>query len=173
MAFTNNATGLPPVINARGTDTNIDLNIGGKGTGAVNILGAGTNSSASAGYVGEFVSSVIAVASAVSLTTATSKNITSISLTAGDWDVWGNVGFTFSVSGTGAYCWVSSTSVTVPDLSLFNGLSVTMVSVNGINTPTLRFSLSSTTTTIYLSCQASFASGTGKACGGIYARRVR
>jgi len=46
-----------------------------------------TNDSATAGNVGEYVESVIVTGSSTALTTATAKTVTSISLTAGDWDV--------------------------------------------------------------------------------------
>ena len=173
VALTNNTTGNPPVFNARGTDTNIDLNIGGKGTGAVNILGASTNSSAPSGYVGEVISSVIVSGSAVSFTTATPRNITSISLTAGDWDVWGNVYFIGSTTNmTSVFLWISSTSATVPDPSVYNALNPIANAAVGLNAPALTFQLSGTTT-IYLSAEANFATGTATGCGGIYARRRR
>jgi predicted nucleic acid-binding protein len=50
-----------------------------------------TNDSAAAGKVGEFITSNIVVGSAVALTTGTAANVTSVSLTAGDWDVCGEV----------------------------------------------------------------------------------
>src|SRR5574337_1898836 len=56
---------------------------------SADILGTTTNDDAAAGYIGEVISSNIAVGSAVSLSSGTIANITSISLTAGDWDVYG------------------------------------------------------------------------------------
>ena len=53
------------------------------------LAGVTTNSNAAAGIVGEYISSSIASGSAVSLTTGVSANVTSISLTAGDWEVYG------------------------------------------------------------------------------------
>lgn len=138
-----------------------------------NIVGVTTNSNASAGSVGEFVSSVVASGAAISLTTNTPANITSISLTAGDWNVWGNVSFTRSGTATAYVAWVSSSSATVPDASLLSEANVSPTLGNfGIPAPMLRFSLSGTTT-IYISCQATFSAGTCTGCGGIYARRVR
>lgn len=141
------------------------------------IVGTQVADNAAAGFVGEVVSSVVAAASAVSLTTATARNVTSISLTAGDWDVSGNVfvlGNTFNLSFAG--CWASLTSATLPDASLYNvsnfSSSGTLFSSFGLNTPFLRVNVS-TTTTVYLSVIGTFAAGTATACGGIYARRVR
>jgi hypothetical protein len=145
------------------------------------IVGTTTNNDAAAGSVGEFVSSVIAAASAVSVSTGTIKDITSISLTAGDWDVWGNVVFLFpaSTNYTALLSWISSTSVTQPDASLISDLSTGAGGAvpgggSAISVVPLmrRFSLSGTTT-IYLSSQQVFTVSTLTACGGIYARRVR
>jgi len=144
------------------------------------IIGTTTNDDAAAGSVGQEVESIIPFASAISLTTNTPANVTSISLTAGDWDVWGNVGFngnaatTFS-TGEG---WVSSTSATVPDLSLFSnrpyGTPTTIFTTDNVcfTVPQRRFKLSGTTT-IYLGVFAVFAVNTCSAYGAIYARRRR
>lgn len=138
-----------------------------------NVLGTDTNDDAPAGYVGEFVSSVIAASGAISLTDNVDTNVTSISLTAGDWEVYGNVFFTQSATGNVVYGWSSATSATLPDISLIAGtLSDLSGSLVGVTIPTRRFSLASTTT-IYLSVRSSFSSGTSNVCGGIYARRVR
>src|SRR3989304_2866533 len=58
------------------------------------IVGTTTNNNVQAGSVGEYVESIVLFASATALTTNTAKTVTSISLTAGDWDVIGNVAFT-------------------------------------------------------------------------------
>lgn len=171
ILISNSPTGNALGINASGTDTDITISIASKGAGRSQIRGAGTNVNVSPGYVGEFVSSVIAFASAVSLTTVTAANVTSISLTAGDWDVFGNIAFAVSGACTSLGGWISSTSATQPDFSLRNLLtSATAVASSGFTVPQLRFSLAATTT-IYLSAQAAFTTSTVTACGGIYARR--
>src|SRR5579863_8710153 len=172
LLIANNATGLPPVINAIGADTNIDLNLGGKGTGGVNILGVSTNSNAPSGYNGEFISSVIAFGSAVSMTSNTPTDITSIPLTAGNWDVWGNI--FFSASGSAmqlAYAWISSSSATLPDLSLVSGMQATGIFSQFAPTIAPRKFTLTTTTTIFLSGTLVYMGGTGSGCGAIYASR--
>ena len=57
------------------------------------IIGTTTNDDAAAGKIGEYQSAGIGFGSAISLTTATPANVTSISLTAGDWDVSGVIYF--------------------------------------------------------------------------------
>jgi len=146
------------------------------------IVGTATNNNASAGYVGEFISSNIAAGSATSLTTNTPKNITSISLTAGDWDVWGNATFIYNAATevSNCVCAINSTSAALPDDSLFaimqlgNAAAGVTLAVTqlGLCAPSRRFSLSGTTT-IYIVAQSSFVTNTGSVCGGIYARRVR
>lgn len=167
-AITTGAVGL----SVAGSDTNILLSISGKGNAGVQMQGYSNATNKSAGYVGEEISSTIAFASAVSLTSNTPANVTSISLTAGDWDVYGNVFFAPSVGFSAITCWASLTSVTSPDQSLRNQISYStaIILTSGINIPYLRVNVSSTTT-VYLSANAIFASGTGTACGGIYARR--
>ncbi len=147
-------------------------------TAGVDIKGTNTNDSAAAGDVGEFVSSS---ASGVALTNATAANITSISLTAGDWDICakgafsGNAATTVSLAGAS----ISPTSATISDdgigsytqiiarsdsLSLGNG--------NAMGAPFRRVSLASTTT-YYLVVQLNFSVSTATGSGGITARRVR
>jgi len=168
----NNSTGNAPEINSQGSDTNIPLILNTIGTGGVALKGTGTNDNASSGFVGQLVSSVIAFASAVSLSSGSDSNVTSISLTAGDWDVWGNISLTANIAMSSGFGWISTTSATTPDVSLYVGLSNQNAPFMGFSVPSQRFSFS-TTTTVYLSTQCSFASGTGSACGGIYARRRR
>lgn len=139
------------------------------------IVGTTTNDSAAAGKVGEYVESVIAAGSAVSLTTATAANVTSISLTAGDWDVSSLVHF--SMSGTTATVFAfgpHTVSANLPatdyvgDLRSLTGITDTLRLAGQVQ----RFSLSGTTT-IYLVAQSSFSAGTVAAYGTIRARRVR
>lgn len=141
-------------------------------THGVAIQGTSTNSSASAGFVGEVIESKIASGSAVSLVSLTAKTVTSISLTAGDWDVFGQV----AITGAGAVTFLSgSVSLTTNTA----GAEDTTAGIPGISgnsnaslaIPTCRFSLSATTT-IYLVVLAQFTS-TESAYGRITARRRR
>jgi len=140
-----------------------------------NIVGTTTNDSASAGSVGEFVSSTIAAGAAVAMTNNVDRNITSISLTAGDWDVWGNVSLIASGAFGIGWAWGSTVSATQPDASLYSGLlfgAGSAAGVAGITIPPFRASFA-VTTTVYLSGRARFTAGTVSGCGGIYARRRR
>jgi hypothetical protein len=138
--------------------------------------------SASAGDVGEVITGSVAAASAVSLTTVTTANVTSISLTAGDWDVRGNVCFTLASTTTMGYlsCGINTTSATLPT----GPAGIASIAGNGTNSTTdvtLAPSLNiapvrvnvSATTTVYLVARAKFATSTCKAYGTIMARRMR
>jgi hypothetical protein len=138
------------------------------------IIGTTAADNAGAGKVGEVISSVIPLASAVSLVNLTSKDMTSISLTAGDWDVWGNIFITYSIGGGIIIAWTNTTSATKPDNSLVNEITFTTGTQGntGMSVPMVRQNVSSPTT-VYISANVNFASGTATMCGGIYARRRR
>ena len=146
------------------------------------IIGTTTNDSAASGSVGQVISSVITSGSPVSLTSGMGADITSISLAAGDYIIWGNVSFLGNVSTLGAYLigWMNTTSVTPTDSSLYGGVDLgspgLAISANstiyGVNVPQRRLSLAAPAT-LYLSCQAGFTVSTLGAFGGIYALRIR
>lgn len=143
------------------------------------LVGTTTNDSASAGNVGEYVSSTVAVGAAVPYTTGVPTNITSITLTAGDWDVWAiacrhpapTTSFTFTVSS------IVTTSAVLGTLSSGNtAQSATAANVVGndfsVNVGPVRFSLASTTT-IFLVYSDGFTVSTNSGFGTLAARRVR
>ena len=176
--MTNAATGNKPILAATGDNTNIIAQLRGKGTGGVEIEGTATNDSATAGYVGEVVSSSVASGSAVSLTTSITANVTSISLTAGDWDVTGQVAFQFSAAPTAIIANINTTSATLGTVGItspYSSLQSTTFTSGATQfqgLPMGRLSLSATTT-VYLLAYATFASGTSSAYGWIWARRAR
>jgi len=144
------------------------------------IVGTATNNDAAAGSVGEFITSSIATGSAVSLTTNTTANVTSISLTAGDWDVEGNIFFkpAATTSVTAALVSISTTSATLAPSGLgqinmrFPAFVPGIGADIGIASGSMRISLASTTT-IYLVAYSTFTVSTMGAYGAIGARRVR
>lgn len=134
-----------------------------------------TNDNASAGQLGEYISSTVLVGSSISLSNATAKTITSISLTAGDWEVSGSASTNNSGSATSSFfAGISTTDNTLPDAAYcWNaGGSATLGTEAGGAVATIRASLSGTTT-YYLVGRATFSSGTQSGCGHIHARRVR
>ena len=136
-----------------------------------------TNDNAAAGKLGEFLSSNVASGSAISLTTGTAANVTSLSLTPGDWDCRGVVAFPISVGASNLEGWISTTSATLPTDSNSGARNViaatsAILANSVLPTGTIRMSLAATTT-IYLSVYAAFASGTVSAYGFLAARRAR
>lgn len=144
------------------------------------ILGSTAGDSASAGVVGEFISSSIVIGSAVALTTSVIANVTSISLTAGDWDitgsVWFNPGTTTSVTRYGGGTSTTSSTLTNTPLTDFITSSAAFIpgaSANiGNPLPTFRVTISGTTS-YFLNAVAVFTVSTLGGYGYIRARRVR
>jgi len=150
--------------------------------GAGQYTGTSTNDSAAAGLLGEYVVSTIASGSAVSLTNNTDANVTSISLTAGDWDVRGLVTFTGggTTNVTGALIGgINTTSATLPTpgpgySNVFALSTGTFASDGAITAQIVPMRLSlNATTTVYLIARAVFTTSTCSAYGSISARRVR
>lgn len=142
------------------------------------IVGTTTNDDATTGLVGEYQTASLASGSATSLSNGTAKTVISVSLTAGDWDVWGNVAFVQSSTTTtilGAA--ISTTNNTLPSPGTLG--YVRMVMPSGViasdyymSTNIARISIASTTT-VYLVAVAFFSASTYSAFGTIGARRVR
>ena len=149
------------------------LNVSGEAI----LGGTTTNDNAAAGQIGEVISAT--VTTAVSLTTNIGANVASIPLTAGDWDVQGEIWFQPSVGALGLFAGVSNTSAALtPAPSISNPRSqIVLTSATTGNAQIMpvrpgRISVS-VTTTIYLVAQAVFSSGTTVATGCIWARRAR
>lgn len=142
------------------------------------IKGTTTNDNAQAGSIGEYVSSYIG--SLNQLASAVAENITSITLTAGDWDVEGTIGFipaaTTSITQLkGSNSLTSNTFIDNAQNSFWDHYSSVVPGGSTTfykTTPTTRVSIASTTT-IYLVAQAVFAISLLYAVGNIRARRVR
>lgn len=141
------------------------------------VIGTTTNNDAAVGSVGEYVRSSVGTGTA-SLSTGTIANVTSISLTAGDWDVSGTVAFFGGATTTTSLLkgWVSITSASDPGAPNYAnerpaGTPFATAPVD-FTVPNLRVSIAATTT-VYLSVQATFATSTCTAGGIIAARRVR
>lgn len=143
------------------------------------IKGTATNDSATAGYVGEYVSSEISTSTSYP-SSSVRGDLTSISLTAGDWDVTGTVmmirnGATvteneMALSTTSG----DSTATTTFGINRVVQVSPTTTASEVVSNsiPCYRYSLSATTT-IYLKYEAIFSVATPQARGRISARRVR
>jgi hypothetical protein len=154
--------------------TDLDIKIPLRATGTT------TNDNASAGYIGEYVSSAVTAVNAGG--TGVWGDATSISLTAGDWDVcgfcnWDINGATWSdarlgISTTSGNSGTGLSSTINYAIGSWASTSTTFQTVP-LSIPSYRISLSSTTT-IYLKYYSTYSSGTPRLSGAsIHARRVR
>lgn len=139
------------------------------------IVGTTTGNNVNAGSIGEYVTNITA---GTSLTSASLANATSISLTAGDWDVACVVTFVPAGSTTTT---VTQAGVSLSSATLLPPNSGGFVTNYGaapagagivLASPTVRITLGATTTT-YCVTSAQFAVSTMTASGFIRARRVR
>jgi hypothetical protein len=127
-----------------------------------------------AGFLGEQIRSTVAFASAVTSTTTTVTNVTSISLTPGVWDVSGIVMYTGMTTSTGQSISVNTTSATigtVGDNAIRTGFTSTTAQDFGSSIHSWRLTIT-VTTTVYLVGSAIYSAGTGKLYGRISATRV-
>lgn len=117
-----------------------------------NIVGVTNGGNATAGSVGEYIFSTINGVTPGA--TGTMFNGTSISLTAGDWDVSGSVQYIGTV--TDAVGGVSSTSATFGGGNTYAEMGATAGIINpNMATPSVRFNLT-TTTTVFLVCRVAY-----------------
>lgn len=138
------------------------------------VVGTTTNDNANAGSWGEYQS---ATGSTTGMTNASYVDLATLSLTAGDWDVTGVVSFnpagsTVVQAMIAGLSTTANTAPSFPNQTQLNGFSLAAGSANFITSPTVRFSLSATTT-VRLGGQANFTTSTLTATGFIRARRVR
>lgn len=142
--------------------------------------GTATNDSATAGNIGELMTSTILVGSAVSLTSGIAANVTSLSLTAGDWDVWGVVWLSPAGSTTSTLqnVWINTVSATKPTVPSTNTaltqIWMTTPAGGGVNVPSGMCPVSlASTGSVFLGTNITFAVSTMGAYGTLWARRVR
>ena len=153
-----------------------------RATGAVAIRGTNTNDSAAAGYVGEYKSSSVLVGSPVAVANNTYTNLTSIALTAGDWDVYVNAVFDPAATTNikGCIALISSTTNSsnfTPGWFTWNMWDQTTGIVIGssyhsVVVGPVRVSLAAPAT-YYANVYSTFSVSTMSAWGTMSARRVR
>lgn len=154
-------------INAGSSQVNVKV-----GSNLGQYRGTQTNTVAPAGFIGEVLSTTVAN-TVVSLTTATAAQIASLSITAGNWLVFGTVAFVPAGTMTDVVAGVNVTTATFNtpgiDFNRVNGMSDVALN-QALNSPPIFLSLASPTT-YYLNGQASF-SVTCTAGGKIQAVRI-
>lgn len=140
--------------------------------------GSTTNDSAAAGIVGEYVVSAVSTAANVPGATTAWGDLTSISLTAGDWNVTGCV----YVSLNSATCTLASAGISTTTGNASTGLNLgdnyfigpapTSTIGSDFQIPEYRLSLAATTT-VYLKANCTYSAGNPQSVCRLSARRVR
>ncbi len=139
------------------------------------IQGVTDGSNASAGEVGEFLSSTVTGSSPLTITTGVADDLTTLALTAGDWDLFGNCRVETTVADSiisfvSVFSTVSNTFSPEEDrtdfLTTANGTSIM-----SFPTPSLRISISAPQT--FFSVVLCSGGGVLTAAGNMFARRVR
>ncbi|HEP6278727.1 TPA: hypothetical protein VDA67_004904 [Burkholderia vietnamiensis] len=136
------------------------------------IKGTVAADNASAGSVGEYT--LTTGASGVSLATGAYANLTSVTLTPGDWDLEGVCALTASAPTTAMICGLNTVSNVSPGGAQQYGTTYgsAVLGSSTIATPVVRFNVSASTT-VYVGGQANFSSGTVTGQGWIRQRRIR
>jgi hypothetical protein len=145
------------------------------------LTGITNASNAAAGTLGEFVQTLVVSGSAVSMTTATATNILSVSLSAGDWDCMGNLNFlTTSATMVVTSPQEADIGLTSPPAMVTDGSEewyaialTTATSKFSIALPRKRVNVTSSSTSVFLTGEATFSAGTTKGYGQLSCRRVR
>jgi len=160
----------------------------GSGATAGNLPGLTTGGAISAGHIGELITSNLVQGSAVALSTGIPATITSISVTAGVWDLWGQIDFLAGGPTTvtnlySSFSTVTNTQGTFPGGSgigtdglaqIYDTVNFVTMGNTGIYTQSVGPTalLLSSTTTIFLVCAAFFGAAALSGFGTIRARRV-
>jgi hypothetical protein len=144
------------------------------------LLGTTTNDSAASGFIGEYIESIVLIGAEVALTSTVTADVATVALTAGDWEIRGEVWLdlaattTVSILATGINN-ASATLITVPTAGATLRQSFPAATVNSKlvqEVGPFRASVTGTPT-MYLSVNATFATSTAKAYGKLSARRIR
>jgi hypothetical protein len=141
--------------------------------------GMDDNAASAAGVIGEIKTATLASGSATSLTSGTAKTITSITLTAGSWDVFGVVDYIPAATTTTAFVQQGANTTTnalgaADTFTACSGGNLTGTVLGSLiaeNIPAQRISVNGNTV-VYLVAKASFAVSTMTAYGTIWASRA-
>lgn len=139
------------------------------------IIGTTTNNNAGPGFVGEYVVSTVLKGAGVAALNGIAKDITTISLTPGDWIVYGGAGASPTNLLSGFQVWISLVSATIPNTALTEGFQNVVAAQHsyiGFSAQPLRVSIN-VPTTVYLSVLINFPVGTSEAYGKLFALRTR
>ncbi len=178
----NNAAAAWTALDVTGNGTiGGTLSVTGATTLTAGIIGTSTNDNPAVGRVGQLINGQTARSSPITTIANTAKTVISISLTAGDWDVRGAVGFRTQASTTNFYAGINTTTNALPTGDFYanftGGQGLVPLEDQNVSSaqdvvlalPTSRVSLAGTTT-LYLVQQSDAANNV---YGYIEGRRIR
>jgi hypothetical protein len=146
---------------------------------ATAIKGTITNDNAAAGFIGEYTESVVSVAQNAT-TTAEWGDLTSLTLTSGDWNLVGFINFTRNTgtwsairTGIGTEPGNTSGSMVSGSDRAFSGWSSTASNVEGDAHTIFRRFLTTTASIVYLKYQVTYTAGNPQVQGALKCRRAR
>ena len=163
-------TGTDPNFYISG-DANRNLLLQGAGTGGAWSKGQTGASTVTAGYMGELQSSIV---TAVAISNSTVTQVTSLSLTAGNWIVYGNIYTVPASTTTQSYIKgaIDATTATITaNRSAQIAASVAATDPVGLTVPCMNVNISGTTI-YYLNAYVAYATSTLTIDGQLFARRV-
>lgn len=149
----------------------------GRASGAAPIAGVTDGSNAAAGQVGEYLTTNLLGGSPLAMVSTVARDILTLALTAGDWDVWADISITpAGGSPTGTHAWIGTVSATAPTSGASTAdlwWQLMPAGTAALSWPVgrQRFNLSAPGNA-YLSIVSTFP-GTSSAYGMIAARRMR
>lgn len=158
--------------------------INGTKTFAGQLIGKGTatNDSASTGYIGEYTESTASLTNFPA--SDTPGNVTTLTVTAGDWDLYG--GIVYIKNGATLAAEIEVLAGISSNTSSFTGTQLGQSSLRGqfiaaaenddghsIGGLFRRVSVSAATASFYLTTQATYSAGSPQVAGAIWGRRVR
>lgn len=149
-------------------------------TGATSIYGIGTSGVASAGYVGEVLTSTSPLVSSVAMATNVVSGGPCVAITAGDWVIQGIVALsTVSAQFSDIYAGINTNALSnvigsIGTYTLYpaNATLVTGASAVVATTPLVGLNLNATTT-YCANARAAYAQGVASVYGVLNARRMR
>ena len=139
------------------------------------IQGAGDGTAVPAGFIGELLSAQVLRASAVSCTTLTERTVTTLTLTAGVWDVSGSCAFSLGAGASATYqvCGINTAASIDFDKGRFGiSAAITATASTSAYAISTQRVLVTSTQVVYLRCDQAFSGGTCTAYGIINAVRI-
>jgi hypothetical protein len=143
------------------------------------IPGTATNDSANAGNIGEFATANLTSGGALSLSTGVATTVVALGLSAGDWDVWGQVIFQAGALTVATLLTAGINSSAAQPAAISGGLGqvglgggLTGITASAVNAGPARLSLTAAGTAFLMGTLA-FSVSTASVFGVIQARRAR